>query len=118
MKKLAVITLALLAAVSPTFAEDVILKTNSSRVEVYRPNGGFIRSISASNLLDARSNGNVIVILKGDGRVEVYNMNGAFIRSISASGASRIDVTANEIAVTRNGRVEVYNMNGAFIRSI
>ncbi len=106
---------------------------NNSRIDVYTPEGAFLRSFGEGELaepegLGSGSDGELYVADTGSDRVVVFMSSGGFVRAFGTSGegAGEIDgphdvVTsaAEQLAVSDGGnnRIDVFTVGGIFLRA-
>lgn len=69
-------------------------------------------------MVEARTNGEQIVVLCSDGWIKVFNRSGSLQSSFIAPNAVEIQVMSDRIAVQRNDtrNITVYDMRGSVLQ--
>lgn len=100
-----------------------VLKVNKSKVEIYKSNGSYVRTIAVGRgnivFADFNLDQSLVLITYDTGKVEIFKENGSYVRAVGKSDATMARWNGKEIMIQRkNGRAELYKENGSYIRSI
>lgn len=117
-----------------------VADTGNSRVQVFTPEGTFVRRWGSPGVAPGQLAGPIGVALDGDGlvyvsdtgndRIQVFDPQGALVRSWGSSGAGvdqlsaphgvAVDVDRGHVLVADNGndRVQVFGLDGTYVRTL